>query len=255
MAEIASVTGTITPEVTESAIVAGGKTIIITLTNDTWVTTGAAWDTSRWDTGLWSSVQRFDEVRQDIIDGLDSAQAEGTGWNALVRDVIGVTTVVRTSDTVATITLPVIVAYNITAAETITVTVPTGATNIASSPIVATPTFIISDFQESTGGSGGGWMRPHRGKGRKRELFDDIEHTLREAIFGPTAGPSEEEPVPVVAKGIAAEEFDKALRALTEIAEGNRNLATRVAKLRKAVAEYEARLAEEEDEEILMLVM
>jgi hypothetical protein len=49
--------------------------------------------------------------------------------------------VVRTSDTVVTITLPAFGTYNITAGETITVTVP--ATAVTGDAIVATPTFDI----------------------------------------------------------------------------------------------------------------
>ena len=65
----AAVSGTITGSVTEEEIVAGGETLAITLTNDTWVAAGGT----------------FDAERQNIIDGLDSAQAEGTGWDAVVK--------------------------------------------------------------------------------------------------------------------------------------------------------------------------
>jgi len=37
----------------------------------------------------------FDDVRQSIITGLDSAQAEGTGWDAVVKAGLAVTTVVK----------------------------------------------------------------------------------------------------------------------------------------------------------------
>lgn len=120
----AVVTGTATSAITEADVVAGGKTIIITLTNDTWVTAGAT----------------FNAIRQDIINGLDSAQSEGTGWNAVVRDAEVVGAVVRTSDTVVTITLSAAATYNITAPETITVTVPGSAVS-GTNAITATPTF------------------------------------------------------------------------------------------------------------------
>jgi hypothetical protein len=109
VATSATVSGTITPSVTESDIVAGGETIIIDLNGDTWVP----------DDGTFE-----DTVRQAIIDGLDSAQSEGTGWNAEVRDKQGVAGVVRTSDTRVTITLDGQAGYSINADETITVTVP-----------------------------------------------------------------------------------------------------------------------------------
>ena len=60
----AVVTGTITASVTENDIVAGGKTIIIILTNDTWIAAGAG---------------SFDLQRDEILQGLDSAQSEALG--------------------------------------------------------------------------------------------------------------------------------------------------------------------------------
>lgn len=123
----AAVTGTATASINEDDVVAGGKTIIITLTNDTWVAAGAT----------------FDGQRSNILQGLDSAQSEGTGWNAVVRDAEAVGAVVRTSDTVVTITLSAAATYNITATETITVTIP--STAVASGiATVATPTFTVS---------------------------------------------------------------------------------------------------------------
>lgn len=123
----AAVTGTATASITEADVVAGGKTIIITLTGDTWVASGAT----------------FDAQRQAIIDGLDSAQAEATGWNAEVRDNEVVAAVVRTSDTVVTITLSAAAAYDITAQETITATVPAAALT-GGNAVVATPTFTVA---------------------------------------------------------------------------------------------------------------
>lgn len=123
----AAISGTATASITEADVVAGGKTIIITLTNDTWVTTGAT----------------FDGQRQNIIDGIDSAQSEGTGWDAVVKagEVVG--SVVRTSDTVVTVTLSAFATYNITATETITVTVP-GTAVTGGVDIVGSPTFTVS---------------------------------------------------------------------------------------------------------------
>ena len=123
----AAITGTITASVTETDIVNGGKTLIITLTNDTWIAAGAA---------------SFDLQRDEIIQGADSAQGEALGWNLQVRDTEVVTAVVRTSDTVVTWTLTASALYNITAQETITVTVP-GTALVGGNAIVATPTFTI----------------------------------------------------------------------------------------------------------------
>lgn len=118
--------GDVVPEDFESDIVAGSRTLILTVNKDTWVAAGAP----------------FQNVRQDIIDGLTSAQSELTGWNNEVRDKMSVTEVVRTSDTVVTITFAAQAGYDITADETITVTVPASAV-VTGGPYVATPTFDI----------------------------------------------------------------------------------------------------------------
>lgn len=123
----AALTGTAGDGATEAEIVAGGQTLILTLTGDTWVAAGAT----------------FDAQRQAIIDGLDSAQAEAAGWDA-ERSNIPVTAVVRTSDTVVTITLPALAGYEITAHETVTATIPAAALVTSASPIVASPTFQIT---------------------------------------------------------------------------------------------------------------
>jgi hypothetical protein len=110
----------------EPRIVSTGGTLIITLTNDTWVAAGAT----------------FDAQRQAIINGLDSDGVEVAGWNAQVRDSIAVTTVVRTSATVVTITVPARPSYAINSTETVTVTVPGSALTLAL-PLTATPDFEI----------------------------------------------------------------------------------------------------------------
>lgn len=100
--------GTLTAIPTEAEIIAGGKTIILTLVNGTWLDAGTD----------------FDSVRQDIINGLRSNKSEVTGWNALVRDVLAVTAVARTSAAIVTITLPAIPLYKITADEKLHFQVP-----------------------------------------------------------------------------------------------------------------------------------
>ena len=152
----AAITGTATSSITEADIVAGGKTIIITLTNDTWVAAGAT----------------FNATRQDIIDGLDSAQSELLGWNNEVRDKEVVGAVVRTSDTVVTITLTASPLYDLTANETITITVPASAVT-AAAPITATPTFDVSFTVAVSSASG---VRRHRFLRRGPKLpWEDIE--------------------------------------------------------------------------------
>ena len=109
-----AMTGTaIAGGVTEAQIVTGGETIILTLSNGQWERNTTA----------------FAAARQAMIDGMDSAQSEAAGWDAVVKDEEVVTVVVRTSDTVVTITLSDFDAdpntlYAITADETISVVIP-----------------------------------------------------------------------------------------------------------------------------------
>jgi hypothetical protein len=124
-------TGTAVPTQTEADIVSGGKTIILTLTDDTFVAAGSGPIGSTADT-------------QAIIDGLDSAQSELTGWNNEVRDKELTTSVVRTSDTVATITLTASAAYDITATETITATIPASVLVTSGIDVVSDPTFTVT---------------------------------------------------------------------------------------------------------------
>lgn len=128
-----SLSGTVTSSITEADIVAGGKTIILTVTNDTWVTAGAT----------------FDGQRANIIAGLTSAQSELLGWNNVVKVLQNVTGVVRTSATVVTITLDAFATYDISAQETITATVPATALTGGVSQI-ATPTFTINPISAFT---------------------------------------------------------------------------------------------------------
>ena len=123
----AAITGTITTA-SEADIRAGGETIIITLTDDTWVAAGTT----------------FDAQRQNIIDGLDAATSPTNGWNNEVRDKMSVSEVVRTSDTVVTITLLAQAAYDVSAQETITATIPSSALVTSGSPVVASPSFNIT---------------------------------------------------------------------------------------------------------------
>ena len=139
----AVVTGAAAPELAEADIVDGGSTIIITLTNAAWVSEGVV----------------FDAARQDIIDGLTSPQTELTGWNNEVRDKLAVTTVVRTSATVVTITLSAQAGYDITASETITVTAPASALNASAESVMATPLIVVDSVTNPCEGvTSGDWV-------------------------------------------------------------------------------------------------
>lgn len=130
----ALLSGTVTTlgsEPDETDIVAGAKTIIITLVSDTWVTVGAL----------------FDAERQAIIDSILSTGDFVTGWNQTVTPNMVVSEVVRTSDTVVTILLVARPEYSITDQETMTIVVPASAVaGGVALPISAT--FYVSPLQD-----------------------------------------------------------------------------------------------------------
>lgn len=125
----AALSGTVTNSINETDVRGGGLTVILTLTDATWVA----------DDGTFAAQ------RQNIINGITSAQSEATGWNAEVRDNIAVGGVVRTSDTIVTVTTPAAANYLITAQETITATIPASATS-HDGALVAAPTFTVTDL-------------------------------------------------------------------------------------------------------------
>lgn len=99
-------------------------------------------DASGWIHAI-KPVTAFQLQRQAIIDGLTSAQSEADGWNAKVRDIaLQPSDVVRTSDTVVTITLPAVSDYVVTADETITATIPAAAL-VGTTELIANPTFDV----------------------------------------------------------------------------------------------------------------
>jgi hypothetical protein len=118
--------GSITPVSTETDIVNGGKVLTLTLFDATWVAAGAA----------------FDAQRQAILDGITADTTSTNGWNNEVRDKESVTAVVRTSDTIVTITFSAAASYSIDTTETITATIPASAI-VEAQEVVATPTFWV----------------------------------------------------------------------------------------------------------------
>lgn len=132
-----SITGTATAGITEADIVTGGKTIIVTLTGDTFKAAGTGPIGSTADT-------------QALIDGFSAASSPTNGWNNEVRDKALTSEIVRTSDTVATWTIAAQAGYDITAQEVVTGTIPVAVLVTGAAPVVATPTFTIdavSGFQ------------------------------------------------------------------------------------------------------------
>ncbi len=127
----AAITGTVTDNITESDIkTVGGKTIIITLTGDEWV----------------STVGEDNAITTALIAGIDADGAEGAGWDAVVKNNMVHGDVDRDSATVVIITLGAEAGYDITTGETITVTIPATALE-GGGEVVATPTFGVSAEQ------------------------------------------------------------------------------------------------------------
>ena len=90
---------------------------------------------------LLYSTPAFADKTATLTAGFTSAQSEAGGWNAKVRDALKITWA-RTSNTVATGTLQAVAAYDITAQETVTGTIPAAVLS-GDTAVVATPTFTI----------------------------------------------------------------------------------------------------------------
>lgn len=129
----AVLTGTIIAGgVTEAEIAAGGETLIITLNNDTFVAAGSGPIGSTADT-------------QALIDGITASTTPTNGWNNEVRDKEPTSIVVRTSNTVATLTFTTAAsAYDISSNETVEATLPAAVLVTSAIEVVATPTFVIT---------------------------------------------------------------------------------------------------------------
>jgi hypothetical protein len=114
----ASIAGTAMPGVSDGDVISGGKTLLLTLEGDSWVATGSP----------------FNAVRQDIISGIKASisgvapyVAPVNGWNNEVLTELGPDDLVRTSDTVVTVTLPAVSGYSVAKSETIEVEIPPSA--------------------------------------------------------------------------------------------------------------------------------
>lgn len=124
-----ALTGTaIAGGVLESEIVAGGETLIITVTGDQWV----------------PSAGDNNAITTAIIAGVTGSVSGGTGFTAQVGGAMAHGDVVRTSDTVLTITLPAAASYAITGNETVTVAIPASALKKGMTP-TSSPTFVITN--------------------------------------------------------------------------------------------------------------
>lgn len=136
-------------------------------------------------------------VAQQILDNLISAGSEAAGWNNEVRDKEVISSVVRTSDKVITITLSPSAAYDISAIETIASTIPAAALTRSDASCAVSPTFDV--LPVATTGAGGGEPGGRAGARRKlppftgRGLFpDEPETEPPERIEASQASPASE---------------------------------------------------------------
>jgi hypothetical protein len=142
--QTAALSGTITSASTESDIRTGGKTVIVTLSNDIWS----------------ANVATDPAVRNALLSGFaatgtvtDSAQ-----WNNFRTALIAAyatdpTTVVRTSDTVVTIKLPAVAGFGIGEDIAVKLTIPSNALTTANTDVLATPSFTISAIAATLSGT------------------------------------------------------------------------------------------------------
>lgn len=103
----------------------GGRTLIATLSNETFV------------------ASFTDTDKLNLLNGLVAAVTQTSGWNNLRSTIDHTTAVARTSATVATVTLPPLPGAQLDHDENLTWTIP-GSVLTGGTPIVATPTIYIA---------------------------------------------------------------------------------------------------------------
>ena len=228
----AVVTASVTGSFTEAQIVAGSQEITITLVSDTWVA----------DDGTFAGI------RQDIIDGLDSAQSETLGWNNEVRDKEVVGSVVRTSDTEVTITLTASASYDITADETITVTVPASALTTTAVPITATPTIGVTAAAAVS--QGGNYAPPKYVKTKRKKKDESIRESIEALLTEVTEVKEAPVIIPLKVENAVREVYDKApevinIKSAVERTQKIAALSVEISEIRKTVK----RIIKEEQED------
>ena len=127
-----ALTGTMTATVDEDDITTGGKTIIITITGDTFKAAGTGPIGSTADT-------------QALIDGFSASTSPGAGWNAEVRDKALTSEITRDSSTQATWLVGAQAGFDISAQQTVEGIIPTAVLVTGAGAITATPTFTIDE--------------------------------------------------------------------------------------------------------------
>ena len=129
-AEVALTGTAIAGGVLESEIVAGSETIIYTVSNDTWVAT----------------IGDDNSITDAFLAGITGDDGGANGWDNEVALVHG--DLVRTSDTVLTLTLPATAGYQIDSNETLTHVIP--ATAFSDRSTTLTPATIAVTFEDET---------------------------------------------------------------------------------------------------------
>ena len=120
-------TGTAITELLESDVITGSKTIIATISDDTWLSTLGADNAA---TTAW-------------LNGLTSDRNGSGEWDTRVRDNLVYTDLTRNSDTVATLVLPASI-YEPEGNETITLTVDVSTMTSTAADVTASPTISIT---------------------------------------------------------------------------------------------------------------
>lgn len=136
----ATVGGTATLPLTGPTIVASGTVATIV--------TGTA-SLALSNPTIVASAPKFADVRRAILDAIDGSLAEAHSWDTEKAN-LPVTDVVRTSDTVVTITLSALGNYAITEDEVLQILVPAKAV-LSGFGITATPTVTISNISLVSG--------------------------------------------------------------------------------------------------------
>jgi hypothetical protein len=119
--------GTVTGSLTENNMLRGGDNIQLTAVGATWLPAGSA----------------FDNSRQSLLDGLTSSLTTVQGWNSRAKAQLSPANVVRSSNTVVTITLPAIDGYYILAPDNVTAVITGSILSDSGSNLIAAPTFSI----------------------------------------------------------------------------------------------------------------
>ena len=219
----------------EASVVAGGETVVLELTNDTWAAPG---------TGPIGSTA----VSQAIIDGISAPTSPAGGWNLEVRDKELVASLARTSATVATITWTAAPAYDISADETgIEATIPAAALVTSAIDVVATPTFTVTFVEEvaapEVGGGGSAEPKklpPFTGQG----FFDEFEPFVEPEPEAPPQAADEAQGADTAETGESAQISSTRLRGIAQ--DRVADLAVERERRRRAQAEAEAdRIARE----------